>query len=240
MSAFAGESRPSGSLGLQVIRGGKTLASPSGVGRELSTPEIIRHGFPQRGLAAEVNEWRDRNLVNLMRGWKMLGARTVARKAGLPYLWSQLWLAVHRPGGARLELGLAGYRVVTTTGMGYVVDAFQNLVELEEMKYHGFGTGGAAEDAANTALTTELTTEYVTNNTRPTGTTTEGASANIYRTVGTLDPDADVAITEHGIFSDADVGQGVLLDRTLFAAVNLDDAGDSLVATYEITFPAGS
>lgn len=143
-------------------------------------------------------------------------------------------------GGEVVNYGLLSTRVVTTVGVNFLVDAFQNLVELENLKFHGYGTGGAAEAAANTALTTELTTQYATDNVRPTGTTTEGASANIYRTVATLSPDASVAITEHGIFDQAAVGGGVLWDRSLFSVINLVGSADSLQTTYDCTFPAGS
>jgi hypothetical protein len=145
-------------------------------------------------------------------------------------------------GGQVTEYGTLSTRVVTTAGVGYIVDAFQNLVELENMKYHGFGTGTTAEASGDTALVTEETTQYASDNTRPTGTTTEGASANIYRTVGTYSPDSGGtrAITEHGIFSQAATGGGVLLDRSVFSAVNLVAGSDSLQTTYELTFTAGS
>jgi hypothetical protein len=106
------------------------------------------------------------------------------------------------------------------------------------MKYHGFGTGTTNEAAGDTTLVTELTTQYATDNTRPTGSLTEGASANIFRTVGTLSPDASVAITEHGIFSQAANSGGTLLDRSKFAAINLV-SGDSLQVTYDLTVPSG-
>lgn len=144
-------------------------------------------------------------------------------------------------GGEVTAYGLLSTRVVTTAGVGFIVDAFQNLVELENMKYHGFGTGTTAEASGDTALVTELTTEYASDNTRPTGTTTEGASGNIYRSVATLSPDTGgtLAITEHGIFSQAATGGGVLLDRSVFSAVNLVAGSDSLQATYDLTCSAG-
>lgn len=167
--------------------------------------------------------------------------------------WQATWLrdllAANHPvhelprvfGGQVVSYGLVGQRVVTTAGVGYIVDAFQNLVELENMKYHGFGTGTGAEASGDTALGTEFTTEYATDNTRPTGTTTEGASANIYRTVATFSPDSGgtLAVTEHGVFSQAAVAGGVVLDRTKFSAVNLVASADSLQATYELTCAAG-
>jgi hypothetical protein len=144
-------------------------------------------------------------------------------------------------GGDVTWFGCVSTRVVTTAGVGFIVDAFQNLVELENMKYHGFGTGTNAEASADTALQTEETTQYATDNTRPTGSLTEGASANIFRTVGTYSPDSGGtrAITEHGIFSQAATGGGTLLDRSVFSAVNLVAGADSLQTTYDLTCTAG-
>lgn len=139
------------------------------------------------------------------------------------------------------DYGVVSRKVVTTAGVGFLVDAFQNTTELENMEFHGIGTGTTAEAAGDTALVTELTTEYNPDNTRVTGTNAEGASANIYQTVGTNELDSGTpAITEHGIFSNATVGSGVLWDRSVFAAINLDGtAGDSLQSTYEATFNSG-
>lgn len=206
--------------------------------RELSFSEILRYGAPRRDLPAHVNRWRRSNLPNLWRGaYRVLGAR--ALRASNYY--GSLYLRVFRGTGQVDDYGLASMRVVTDTGVAYIVDAFQGIVEPESMKYHGFGTGSTAEGASQTALVTELTTEYATDNTRPTGSTTEGATANIYRTVGSLVPDADVALREHGVFSQAANSGGVMLDRSLFAAINLTAAnGDSISATYDLTVAAGS
>ena len=136
------------------------------------------------------------------------------------------------------DLGVVGDKMVTDAGVNYIVDAFQNLTEAENLKYHGLGTGAGAEAVGNTALSTELTTQYNPDNTRATGSLTEGASANIFRTVGTNTVDAAVSITEHGIFSQAATGGGTLLDKTLFTAVALA-SGDSLQSTYDLTFTSG-
>jgi len=197
--------------------------------------DILIHALPTSE-SREVNLYRLANMLNVWRGlWRIL----VARLFGLSNFYGAVYAQVTRANGTVLDLGLISLRVVTDTGVGYIVDAFQNTVELENMKYHGFGTGSNAEAAANTALHTELTTQYASDNVRPTGSTTEGASANIYRTVGTLSPDATVAITEHGIFSQAAVAGGVLIDKSLFSAINLI-SGDSLQVTYDLTFTSGS
>jgi hypothetical protein len=233
----AGSVAPTGALSMNVTRGRTPMLSlwPSA----LDKGAIIEHGTPRRGLPAEVNRWRAANQRHLFRGWRRIAA---ARALGVPTYYGALWCTVKRgETGEVIPYGLASLRVVTTAGVGYIVDAFQNLVEPENMKFHGYGTGSVAEAAGDTALDTELTTQYNPDSTRPTGTTTEGASANIYRTVATLTPDSggSIVLREHGIFSATSAG--VLLDRSVFAAITLDATlGDSLQTTYELTFPSGS
>lgn len=219
--------KPTGSLGLVRLK-------PHAPATSLRS--ILGQALPRPGLAPGVAMWRFKNLPNVWRGfWRI----SIALVLGIPTHYGALYLRRLHPDGTTTNLGLASLRVITTTGVNYITDAFQNLVELESMNFHGFGTGGAAEAVGNTALTTELTTQYVSDNVRPTGTQSE-AAANIYRTVATLDPDADVAITEHGIFSQAATGGGVMIDRTLFAVVNLTGAtGDALQATYDFTCTSG-
>jgi hypothetical protein len=48
-----------------------------------------------------------------------------------------------------------------------------------------------------------------------------------------------VAVTEHGIFSTATSGTGVMLDRSVFAAINLANT-ESIQSTYQLTIPSGS
>lgn len=150
-----------------------------------------------------------------------------------------LWLAKIGLDGSLDDLGLVSCRVVTDTGVQYIVDSFQGLVEPENMKYHGLGTGTTAESAAQTALVTELTTAYSVSSTRPTGTLGEkSGDAKTFETTATITVSASVAATEHGIFSQAATGGGVMIDRSVFSAVNLA-SGESLQATYQLTFPSG-
>jgi hypothetical protein len=231
---------PSGDLGLAIIRRSgaripvvEPTAWPM---RPVSVTDVLEYGTPQKGLSREVNDWRLRNLRHLWRGIRRVG---LARTLRLPTMYGQLWLTVIRSDGAIVDLGLASLRVVTTAGVNFLVDAMQGTVEPEILKYHGIGTGNTAEAAADTALVTESTTALNPDNTRATGSLTEGASANIFRTVGTLTADATIAAVEHGIFSQAATGGGTLLDRSVFSTVNLA-SGDSLQATYDLTFTAGS
>lgn len=154
-------------------------------------------------------------------------------------LESELALTVLRGQPRTVEhYGVVGRKVITDTGVGFLVDAWQNLVEMEAMKYHGLGTGSTAEAAGQTALVTELTTEYDPDSTRATGTTAEGASANIFSTVATntLNGTPGAALREHGLFSAASAG--VLWDRTVYAAITLS-SGDALQSTYQMTATSG-
>jgi hypothetical protein len=161
-----------------------------------------------------------------------------ARAAGLAVVYAELFGRVFHADGSVTDYGLLGRRVVTDAGVAFLASAFDNTVEPEILKYHGFGTGTTAEAAGQTTLVTELTTEYATDNTRPTG--SQAHSSNTYTTVGTLSPDSGgtLAITEHGIFSQAANSGGTLWDRTKFAAVNLVAGSDSLQATYVLTLPS--
>jgi hypothetical protein len=140
-------------------------------------------------------------------------------------------------GGGVANFGLLSERKVTTAGVAFFVDAWQNILEMEIMKYHGVGTGTNAEDNTDTALQTESTTALNPDSTRATGSLTEGASANIFRTVGTVTFDGSAAITEHGIFSQAATGGGTLWDRSVFSAINVASA-DSIQFTYDLTASA--
>jgi hypothetical protein len=180
--------------------------------------------------------WKLRNLPNIWRGlWRI----AIARVLGIGHIYGALYLQVLRADGTIIDYGLVSLRVVTTAGVNAIVDAFQATFTLNNFKFHGIGTGASAEAASDTALGVELTTQYNPNSTRATGTTTEGASTYIYRSVGTNTVDAAVTVTEHGIFSQAATGGGSLLDRSVFGGIALAN-GDSLQSTYELTFPAGS
>lgn len=143
----------------------------------------------------------------------------------------RLYARVIRENGNHVrDLGLISTKVVTDAGVAYLVDALQNLTEPENFKYHGSGTGTTAEAASQTALVTEVAS-------RATGSQTEGASANIYRTVGTVSYTSTLAITEHGLFSASSAG--TMLDRSVFSAINVVN-GDSIEFTYDLTLPSGS
>ena len=138
------------------------------------------------------------------------------------------------------DYGVLSNRVVTDAGVAFIVDDWDNNgQDLTTLNFHGCGTGAAAEAASDTALGTESTTALNPNSTRATGTRSQPA-ANQYRSVGTLTFDADAAITEHGLFSQAATGGGTLWDRSVFAAINvLGASGDSIQFTYTATLNSG-
>lgn len=226
-----GNLAPAGRVGLTVIRQPQT-AVPA---EEMGLRDLLRFADPDRRLGAPVNRYRRANACHIWRGLRRIAA---ARALNLPHFFGRLSLVHIARDGSWVDLGLVSLRVVTDAGVNFLVDALQNLVEPELLKFHGIGTGIVAEAVGDTALGTELTTQYDPDNTRATGTLTEGASANIYRTVGTNTVDAAVAITEHGILTQAATGGGTLLDRSVFAAVNLA-SGDSLQSTYDLTLSSG-
>jgi hypothetical protein len=127
--------------------------------------------------------------------------------------------------GVTRDLGVIARKKVTSAFVNYLVDELQSYTGIDSFSWHEYGTSTGAENKTDTALTTAI-------GTRSTGTQTEGASANIYRTVGTITATGTHAITEHGIFSSS--SSGTLMDRSLFSAINVS-SGDSIEFTYELT-----
>lgn len=184
--------------------------------------------------------WRVRNALRwqFLKGWFVVKViAPAANLFGVATITSQLSARVKRADGRWEDYGVLSYRVVTNNGVGFIVDAFQNIVEMEIMKYHGVGTTNTAEAAGDTALAAESTTVLNPDSTRGTGTTTESAS-NAYQTVGTVTFDGSAAIVEHGLFSQSATGGGTLFDRSVFSTINVAN-GDSIQFTYTCTFTAG-
>ncbi len=177
--------------------------------------------------------WKLANLPHLVRGVPgIVGARIL----GVAHTEGRLYARVLRADGRIDDLGLISTRVVTTAGVNFLANCFRGTVEPETLRFHGCGTGTAAEAVGDTALGAEATTALNPDNTRATGTL--AGSGNVFTTVGVVSFDAAAAITEHGIFSQAAVPGGTLFDRSVFAAQNVS-SGDSIEFTYDLTLPAG-
>ena len=233
-----GISQPGGDLFLRVIRGaGLDFDRP----KDPRWADVRHHGAPRRGLSDEVNEWRERNFSRLVPQYaRLVIARAAQKVHQMPFMYGHLWLTKIHGDGRIEDYGLASLRLVTTAGVTYLAaDMAGGASDSNLFKFHGFGTGATAEATGDTALVTEETTQYNPDNTRPTG--SQASSTNTYTTVATYSPDSGGtrAITEHGIFTQAATGGGTLWDRSVFSAVNLVAASDSLQATYVATFPAG-
>lgn len=218
--------RPEGDLRIVVKKG---LKRPS-------LAETIISDLLRRIKIDEIRIWKVKNLVHLFRE---LRRYYLAKRLGLPFLYGKLSL-VHIRDGKPINLGLASLRVVTSVGAEFLVDAIQNLVEPELLRYHALGTGTGAESAADIALGNEwtLSADY-SGGSRATGTLEEGTATTVFRTVGTntLASTADSAVTEFGLFTSAGTG-GTLFDRAVFAPRTLSQ-NDSLQSTYDLTVNSG-
>lgn len=178
--------------------------------------------------------WRIRNAMRLgfILGWLFNRlAKTFTALTGIPTMTAELRARLIRANGEVIDYGVLGYRVVTTAFVQFLVDQLQTETSVfGDFKYHDSGVGTTAESAANTTM------ETTDGESRATGTQTEGASANIYRSVGTITYTTTKAITEHGLFNDTTTG--TLMDRTVFSAINVGN-GDSIAFTYEYTANSG-
>lgn len=179
--------------------------------------------------------WKIRNNTrwNFIKGWvgHQIG-KAYSKLFGSPVLLGTLGLVLIRKDGTTVNYGTVGYRVVTTAFVNFMVDQLQTETsEWGDFKYHDSGVGAVGENVSDVDMGT------TDGESRATGTQTEGASANIYRSVGTIAYTTTKAITEHGLFSQS-TGT-TLMDRTVFTAVNVVN-GDSIQFTYELTCTAGS
>jgi hypothetical protein len=177
--------------------------------------------------------WRVRNAVRWEFWWGWLGRQVAFVYSGLfgaPVLLGSLSAVLRRADGSTINYGVLGYRVVTTAYVNLLVDELQSSQAAHStFEFHAAGTGTTGAANGDTAMETA-------SGSRVEGTQTEGASANIYRSVGTIPFTGSVAVTEHGLFS-ASTG-ATLMDRHVFTAINVVN-GDSIQFTYELTCSAG-
>lgn len=172
----------------------------------------------------QVLVYKLRNLRNRARGWKAELLTLLGIGINV-----DLIAKLVRADGSEVNLGVVCRRLVTDAGVGFLVDAFQNLAEIENMNWHDCGTGTNAEAVGNTGLQTPAGTARVS------GTQSEPA-ANQYRSTATIAFTSTLAITEHGIFSASSAG--TLWDRSVFTAINVDN-GDSIQFQYTLTVNSG-
>lgn len=178
--------------------------------------------------------WKLRNALRWEFVLGLIGtfwAKSLSALTGIPTMTSQLSLRLFRADGSVVDYGVVGRRVITTAFVNFVVDQLQTETSVfGDFKFHDSGVGTTAAAVGDTAI------ETTDGESRATGTQTEGASANIYRSVGTISYTTTKAITEHGLFNDSSAG--TLIDRHVFSAVNVVN-GDSIQFTYELTVSSG-
>lgn len=177
--------------------------------------------------------WRIKNALRIpfIKGWFAVSVIVpIARVFGISIAYGKLEAVLRRANGEVVDYGVLGFRVVTTAFVNFVVDQLQTETSVfGDFKYHDSGVGTTAENITDTAM------ETTDGESRATGTQTESAD-NAYRSVGTISYTTGKAITEHGLFNDASAG--TLMDRTVFAAINVVN-GDSIAFTYTLTISAG-
>lgn len=185
--------------------------------------------------------WRLKNALRwgFLKG--LIAAKVIAPLAnawGVATMIGRLDAVLIKSSGERVHYGLLGYRVITTAGVTFLRDDWNNNAQdYTTFNFHGCGTGNTAEATGDTALVTESTTALNPDSTRATGTRST-PSATSWASVGTPTFDNTAAIVEHGLFSQAATGGGTLWDRSVFSAINVA-SGDSIQFTYTCTLTAG-
>jgi len=199
-------------------------------------------GIKKRGYSRKFIRERGYALTGKKPGWMLFKSR--ARVTGIaayhmffPHRTrvltpeGHLYARVFRADGNVEDLGLISTKVITDAFVHYIVDQLQSSAGgIAGFRFHAAGIGSAIENQTDTTLASEVAT-------RALGTQAEGASANIYKSVGTVNFGGSFAIVEHGLFR-ASSGD-ILADRSVFASINVATS-DSIEFTYELTLPAGN
>ena len=209
-----GRTSPSGELGIKVIRTAKSIESHA---RPVSLGWTIKNRI--RG--------------EYLKGW--LGvflARGLSKHFHISTYQPRLSAVLIRTNGDVIDYGQIGVgRLVTTAFVEYQVD--ERVAETSawgDFKFHDSGIGTTA------AAITDTDIETTDGETRATGTQLEGATGEIYKSVGTISYTTTKAITEHILANIATAG--ICLDRHVFSAINVEN-GDSIQFTYEYTIDDG-
>lgn len=219
MANTDGTARPTGELGIKVIRGG--LAHPPSIGPDFSW--------------RITNTLRKNYILGRLRNTNLI--RRLVHALGGRIIQGELKATHYKANGEVIDYGVVSRHVITDDGVDFLVDDWDDdTTDITTMNFHGCGTGVVAENQTDSALGTESTTITNPDTTRPTGAKTQAVS-NALETIATTAFDGTGAITEHGLFNQASTAGGVLWDRSLFAAINVVD-GDSIQWTYTCTISA--
>jgi len=178
--------------------------------------------------------WRFRQALRWDRIHGLVGTQVakLGKVFGFMAVTSELSLT-HISGktGMRTNYGVVSRRVVTTAFVNFIVAQMQTETSVfGDFKFHDSGEGNTAAAVGDTDI------ETTDGEARVTGSQEEGASAWIYKTIGTITYTSTKAIVEHGVFSI--VTGGTMIDRHVFGSVAVDNT-DQIEFTYNITFAAG-
>jgi len=170
-------------------------------------------------------------LSNLHHVWKGIGRHTIAKILNMNHMLGSLYAVLHRADGSAVNYGLISTNLVTDAFVEFMVDQLQTETsQWGDFKYHDSGVGTTGAAVGDTDI------ETTDGESRSTGSQTEGATAEIYKSIGTISYTSTKAITEHGLFSQS-TGT-TLMDRHVFSAINVVN-GDSIEFTYQLTVSSG-
>lgn len=174
--------------------------------------------------------WRLRNWLRWHFLWNWFtfhGAKFFSKVTGIVTMTGSLKILHISKDGVVTDYGTVARGLVTTAFVNFLVDQLQTETSVfGDFKYHDSGVGVTGASNGDTDI------ETTDGESRATGSQEEGASANIYKSIGTIAYTTSKAITEHGLFNAA---SGVtLMDRHTFTAINVVN-GDSIEFTYELT-----
>jgi len=178
---------------------------------------------PRPGLRWKLGNWRA-ILPGLLRWY-------VSKMTGAFSALGTLHAVLIKGNGERVNYGLVSTKLVTTAFVEYVVD--QLTAEdsaFGDFKFHDSGIGVTGAAIGDTDI------ETTDGESRVTGDQGEGASGEIYKSIGTITYSTTKAITEHGLFNI--VTGGIMMDHHVFSAINVVDT-DSIQFTFELTCAAG-
>ena len=183
--------------------------------------KVIRAAGP--GIAYKI-----KNFPNV---WGGLWRHTLARTLNMNHMLGSLYAQLTKKDGRVVKYGLISTHLVTDAFVEFMVDQLQTETsEWGDFKYHDSGVGTTGAAVGDTDI------ETTDGESRATGSQTEGASAEIYKSVGTISYTSTKAITEHGLFSQS--AGTTLMDRHVFSAINVEN-GDSIEFTYQLTCSSG-
>ena len=116
-------------------------------------------------------------------------------------------------------------QTITTVGKNWIVDKLQDLpASTAQVKWHQSGINATAATSSDTDLGSAIYS-------RTSGSRTEGASANIYRSVATISYTGTRTVTEWGIFTTS--SSGTMISRKTFSRSVVN--GDSIQFTWDLT-----